>query len=167
MKAQIRLAGIQGALSILLFMHRSLALRMFNVAEIEIGLIEIGFGEHTFCQVGITPFSCWRNEHTSVQNNTQSQSEVKMWRWKVFIRPDLRPLCFPYLHHYLPYTTYLQAAVACAPYLHMSERFRDMSLLTRDPPLHLLLISQEIWRRREEAKPCRKPVALYPAFRWA
>ena len=58
MKAQIRLAGIQGALSILLFMHRSLALRMFNVAEIEIGLIEIGFGEHTFCQVGITPFSC-------------------------------------------------------------------------------------------------------------
>ena len=95
---------LQGALSILLFMHRSLALRMFNVAEIEIGLIEIGFGEHTFCHVGITPFSCWRNEHTSVQNNTQSQSEVKMWRWKVFIRPDLRPLCFPPMHHhYLPW----------------------------------------------------------------
>ena len=123
----------EGALSILLFMHRSLALRMFNVAEIEIGLIDWFWWTYLLSSRYHSFFLLKEWTHFCSKQHTVTKWSKNVTVKGIYTAGPASPMFPPYAPP-LPSVvlrTFKQQPDAPT---HMSERFRDMSLLTRDPP---------------------------------
>ena len=123
---------LQGALSILLFMHRSLALRMFNVAEIEIGLIDWFWWTYLLSSRYHSFFLLKEWTHFCSKQHTVTKWSKNVTVKGIYTAGPASPMFPPYAPP-LPSVvlrTFKQQPDAPT---HMSERFRDMSLLTRDP----------------------------------
>ena len=121
---------LQGALSILLFMHRSLALRMFNVAEIEIGLIDWFWWTYLLSSRYHSFFLLKEWTHFCSKQHTVTKWSKNVTVKGIYTAGPASPMFPPILPSVLLRTFKQQQPDAPT---HVSERFRDMSLLTRDP----------------------------------